>query len=457
MDADALNPPIVPGAAAATAGPSAVDAAALERRVVSKVSWRLLPYLFLLYVIAYIDRINVAVAQLQMRTDLGMEPERFGLAVGMFFIGYFVLEVPSNFVLSRVGARVWIARIMILWGIITICMMFVKGFASLCQLRILLGAAEAGFFPGILFYLTKWFRAKDRARAISLFMTAGTLAGVIGNPISGALLKLDGVGGLQGWQWLFVIEGIPAVLLGISVLFLLTESPETARWLTSEERDWLVDQLAKERAVKADGHGTSLLSGLSHPLVWHLTAVYFLLAMGAYGFEIWLPGIVQSLSGGSDSRAAFLSAIPYIVATVGMVIVAHHSDRTGERRWHVAGSMFVSAAGFILSIYLKNPLLAMSALSLAWVGLKSASGPFWAIPPAFLTGTAAAGGIALINSLANLGGLFGPWLAGRLRESTGSFAAGLWMSAGLAFASGVFALMLRAPREAVEPSSRGPV
>jgi ACS family tartrate transporter-like MFS transporter len=451
MDSESLNPAVAAPAEAVT------DAGTLERRVVAKVSWRLLPYLFLLYVIAYVDRINVAVAQLQMRSDLELKPERFGLAVGLFFVGYFALEVPSNIILSRVGARVWIARIMILWGIVTVGMMFVKGFASLCTLRILLGCAEAGFFPGILFYLTKWFRARDRARAISLFMTAGTLAGVIGNPISGALLKLDGLVGLEGWQWLFIIEGIPAVILGVSVLFLLTESPETARWLTAEEKGWLVGELAKERAAKTDPRAGSLLGALSHPAVWHLTAVYFLLAMGAYGFEMWLPGIVQSLAGGTSFRTALLSAIPYVVATVGMVIVGHHSDRTGERRWHVALSMFASAGGFVLSIHLRNPVLAMSALSLAWIGLKSAQGPFWAIPPAFLSGTAAAGGIALINSLANLGGLFGPWLGGWLKQTTGTFAAGLWMSAGLAFASGALALALRPPREGVtSPRSSSP-
>ncbi|MBI3855280.1 MAG: MFS transporter [Planctomycetes bacterium] len=430
-----------------------MDPDSLERRVVSKVSWRLLPYLFVLYIIAYVDRINVAVAQLQMSKDLVLDSERFGLAVGMFFIGYFVFEVPSNLVLSKVGARVWIARIMILWGIVTISMMFVKGFRSLCVLRVVLGSAEAGFFPGILFYMTKWFRGKDRARAISLFMTAGTLAGVVGNPISGALLKLDGLGGLKGWQWLFVIEGIPAVLLGISVLALLTESPESAKWLTDEERAWLRDELARERAGQGGPHAASLLQGLAHPAVWHLTGVYFLLATGAYGFEIWLPGIVKSLSGGSDFKSAMLSAIPYIVATVGMVIVGHHSDRTGERRWHVALSMFASTVGFILATRLQNPVLALSALSLAWVGLKAAQGPFWAIPPAFLTGTAAAGGIALINSIANLGGQIGPWLVGWLRKETGNFSAGLLMSAGLLFVSGALALTLRPPTKAREPSA----
>ena len=434
-----------------------MDASALERRVVSKVSWRLLPYLFLLYVVAYIDRINVGVAKAAMSKDLGLDPEIFGFGAGIFFVGYFLFEVPSNWVLTRVEARVWIARIMVFWGIITVCMMFVRGVASFYVLRFLLGAAEAGFFPGILFYLTRWFRAKDRARAISLFMTAGTLAGAFGNPLSGALLLMDGLGGLKGWHWLFLIEGIPAILLGISVLFLLTESPEKARWLTEEESSWLRDQIAQEQAGKGGSHGSSLMAGLSHPTVWHLTGVYFLLVTGAYGFEFWLPGIVKAMNKGTDFQAAMLSSIPYLVATVAMVVVGHHSDRTGERRRHVAISMFVSMAGFFIATKLQSPALALAALSVAWAGLKSAQGPFWAIPPAFLSGTAAAGGIALINSIANLGGQFGPWLAGRLEKSTGSYTAGLLMSAACLLCSGLLALTLRPPSKEPEPSPRSAV
>lgn len=423
----------------------------LERRVLRKVAWRLLPYLFLLYVVAYVDRINVSVAQLQMRQDLKLNTDEFGLAVGMFFIGYFIFEVPSNLVLSRVGARVWIARIMIFWGLITTCTMFVRGFKSLCALRILLGAAEAGFFPGILYYFTLWFRQKDRARAISLFMTAGTLAGVIGNPVSGALLQLDGVLSLKGWQWLFVVEGIPAILLGFTVLWLLADSPWSARWLTEEERAWLGDQLAREHAEKSARGGMSLRKGLLDPKVWHLIAVYFLLVTGAYGFELWLPGIVKSMSGGSNFRVALLSAIPYVVATGAMIVVGLHSDRTGERRWHTAGSMFLAAVGFMLGAWLKNPVLALTALSVAWVGLKSAQAPFWSIPASFLTGAGAAAGMALINSVANLGGQLGPWLAGRLQRQTGSFSAWLGCSSVLLVLSGSLVLGLRLPGEQRPP------
>ena len=418
------------------------DVDAMERRVTSKVSWRLLPYLFLLYVVAYIDRINVGVAKEAMSRDLNLDPAAFGMGAGIFFIGYFLFEVPSSFVLTRIGARIWIARIMIAWGIVTVCMMFVSDATTFYALRFLLGAAEAGFFPGILYYMTRWFRPQDQARAISLFMTAGTFAGAFGNPLSGALLLLDGTSGLAGWQWLFLIEGIPAILLGCSVFFLLTESPETAKWLTLEERSWLMKQLPP---TSGNGHGPSgMLAGLAHPAVWHLAAIYFLLVTGAYGFEFWLPAIVKRMSGGSDFQASLLSAIPYLVAAVTMVLVGRHSDRTVERRWHAALSMFVASAGFLLSTMLTTqPLLALAALSIAWAGLKAAQGPFWAIPPAFLSGSAAAGGIALINSIANLGGQVGPMLAGMLERSTGSFTPGLLLSSALLLASGLLSLALR--------------
>jgi ACS family tartrate transporter-like MFS transporter len=442
MDAEARTPAAV----------KVADRSALERRVVSKVSWRLLPYLFLLYVIAYIDRINVGVAKAVMSEDLGIDPEIFGAGAGIFFIGYFIFEVPSNLVLTRVEARIWIARIMVFWGIITVCMMFVKGVASFYTLRFLLGVAEAGFFPGILFYMTRWFRAKDRARAISLFMTAGTLAGAFGNPLSGSLLLLDGVGGLKGWHWLFVIEGVPAILLGFSVLFLLTESPEKAKWLSAEESSWLRGQLAQEQAGPGASHGSSLLAGLSHPTVWHLTGLYFLLVTGAYGFEFWLPTIVKGINRGSDFQAALLSAIPYLVGTVVMVVVGHNSDRTGERRGHVSGSMLVASAAFFAStLMLKNPVPALAVLSIAWAGLKAAQGPFWAIPPAFLKGTAAAGGIALINSVGNLGGYLGPRLAGKLEKTTGSYTAGLLLSASCLLCAGLLTLTLRPPAPARSP------
>jgi ACS family tartrate transporter-like MFS transporter len=425
--------------------------ASRERQIVAKVSWRLLPYLFLLYVVAYIDRINVGVAKEALSRDLGLDPAVFGFGAGIFFLGYFLFELPSNLVLERVGARIWIARIMVVWGLVTIAMMFVANVTMFYLLRFLLGAAEAGFFPGILFYLTRWFRPQDRAAAISLFMTAGTVAGAIGNPLSGSLLLLDGAAGLAGWQWLFLIEGLPAVALGISVLFLLPETPEDARWLTAEESTWLTGQVQAGRP-----HGqaaTSLWQCLAHPAVWRLSAVYFLLVTGAYGFEFWLPAIVKSLNRGSDFQAALLSAVPYLIATVAMVVVGRRSDRTGERRWHAAVALVVSGGGFLLSTQLMHsPLAALAALSIAWAGLKAAQGPFWALPPAFLSGTAAAGGIAVINSIANLGGQVGPALAGYLERSTGGFSAGLVMSAILLLAAAALITTVPEPaRDAARP------
>jgi ACS family tartrate transporter-like MFS transporter len=418
-------------------------AQSLERRVVAKVSWRLLPYLFLLYVVAYLDRINVGVAHLQITRDLPIDDDAWGLGMGLFYGGYFLFEVPSNLILDRVGARAWIARIMVVWGVISASMIFVRGEWSFYVLRFLLGAAEAGFFPGILYYLTRWFRRKDRARAIALFMTAGTLTGVLGSPLSGSLLGMDGMAGLKGWQWLFLLEGLPAIALGGSVLFLLTERPESATWLSDEERGWLTRELQNEQAGQDRGAGWSLLETLTHPRVLMLSAIYFLIASGGHAFEFWLPGIVKSLSGADNFRVTLLSAIPYLVATIIMVAVAHHSDRTGERRLHVAISAFAAAAGFGAGAFLGTPVLALAALSFAWAGVKALQAPFWALPPEFLSGTRAAAGMALINSVGNLGGLAGPWLMGVLKKSTHSYSAGLMVSAVLLMAAGSAALALR--------------
>jgi ACS family tartrate transporter-like MFS transporter len=416
---------------------------ALERRTVAKVSWRLLPYLFLLYIVAYIDRINISVAALQMPRDVPMDAAAYGRGGGLFFIGYFLFEVPSNLILARVGARVWIARIMVVWGLISSCMMFAKTVPAFYALRFLLGAAEAGFFPGILFYLTRWYRERDRARAVALFMTAGTLAGVIGNPLSGTLLKLDGMGGLHGWQWVFLLEGVPALLLGISVLFLMTERPSEAAWLAQDEKDWLEGELERERAARGPGPRGGLLTALTEPRVLLLALVYFLIVTSAYGFEMWLPVILKPLAGGDNFRATLYSAVPYIAATLVMVLVGIYSDRAGERRWAVAFCAFASMIGFFASSRVEGPVLGLMALSLAWIGIKSAQGPFWALSASTLSGSAAAAGLALINSVANLGGYFGPWLAGKLQTQTQSFSTGLLLSSGLLLAAGVLVLFAR--------------
>jgi len=416
---------------------------ALERRTVAKVSWRLLPYLFLLYVVAYIDRINTSVAALQMPRDVPMDAAAFGRGAGLFFVGYFLFEVPSNLILARVGARLWIARIMVIWGLISSCMMFATTVPAFYTLRFLLGAAEAGFFPGILYYLTRWYRERDRARAVALFMTAGTLAGVIGNPLSGSLLKLDGLGGLHGWQWVFLLEGIPAVLLGSSVLFVMTERPSDASWLQPEEKAWLEGALDRERTARDGGAQASLWRALTEPRVLLLTLVYLLIVTSAYGFELWLPVIMKPLAAGDDFRATLYSAIPYVIATVVMVVVGILSDRAGERRWTVALCAFASAIGFFASSRFSSPVLGLVSLSLAWCGLKSAQGPFWALSASTLSGSAAAAGLALINSVANLGGYFGPWVAGELQKRTKDFSTGLLLSSGLLLGAGLVVLAVR--------------
>lgn len=415
----------------------------LERRVVRKVSWRLLPYLFLLYVVAYLDRINVSVAWLQMPRDVPMAEGAWGLGVGLFFSGYFLFEVPSNLVLARVGARIWIARIMILWGIISASTMFVRGQAGFYTCRVLLGAAEAGFFPGILFYLTRWFREKDRAKAVALFMTAGAITGVIGSPLSGVFLEMDGRAGLHGWQWLFLLEGIPAVLLGVSVLFFLTENPRSATWLSAAEKEWLTSEIEREQAARQAVARPKLVEVLTDPRVLLLTSIYFMMACGSYAFELWLPQILKSLCGGSNLRVTLLTAVPYAVGAVVMVIVAAHSDRSGERRRHVAISAFVAAVGFgSAAAFFAHPIPALMALTAAWAGVKALHGPFWAMPPAFLRGSGAAAGIAFINSVGNLGGLAGPWLMGELKKGTNSFSVGLLVSGALLMGAALASLAL---------------
>jgi ACS family tartrate transporter-like MFS transporter len=413
-------------------------------RVTARVTRRLIPFLFLLYVVAFLDRVNVGFAALQMKADLGFGDAVYGLGAGIFFIGYFVFEVPSNLILERVGPRWWIARIMITWGAISSCMMFVRGEAAFHALRFLLGVAEAGFFPGIVLYLTYWFPAAERARAVALFMTATAMAGVIGGPVSGALLEMDGIAGLAGWQWLFLLEGLPAVALGFVVLGYLTDRPEQAEWLAPEERSWLVARLAAERSAVERDHGTSLRRALLDRRVWSLGLLYFALVLSIYGVSLWLPQIVAGLAEMSELEVGFVTAIPYLVASVGMVVVGGHSDRSGERRWHIAGPALAGAVGFAASAGLDEPALALAALSLAALGIWSALGPFWTLPPAFLAGSAAAGGIALINSVGNLGGFVGPYALGLLKQETGSFRAGLLMLALSLLA--VVVLALRLPR-----------
>jgi MFS transporter, ACS family, tartrate transporter len=390
-----------------------------------KVRWRLIPFLFLLYIVAYLDRVNVGFAAIDMNRDLGFSAAIYGLGSGIFFLSYTLFEVPSNLILARIGVRIWIARIMFTWGMFATAMIFVNSVTTFYVLRFLLGIAEAGFFPGIILYLTHWFPARERAGAVGFFMTATAMAGVIGAPISSALLQLHGIAGLHGWQWLFLIEGLPAMVLAPVVLFYMTERPSDATWLTADEREWLTREIEAEHAETAGAHVT-LRAALTSARLWIVSLPYFCIVIAFYGISFWLPQIVQGSSGFSSAMVVLLSAIPYVSATAGLALIGSHSDRTGERRWHVAGPCLIGAVGFVLTVLSPpTPAYALTTLSIAAFGIWGTLGPYWTLPTAFLRGTAAAGGIALVNSIGNLGGFVGPFLVGWIRDATGGFTAGL--------------------------------
>jgi len=396
-----------------------------EAVLYSKLTRRLIPFMFLLYIVSYLDRINVGFAALQLNAALNFDPAVFGFGAGIFFIGYFIFEIPSNLIMQRVGARVWIARILVTWGVISSAMMFVRGPLTFYILRFLLGLAEAGFFPGMILYLTYWFPAEARGRAVARFMTATAMAGVIGGPVSGLLLKMNGISGLAGWQWLFLVEGLPAVVLGFVTLIYLPNDPKGAAWLSAEEKEWIEAKLAAEHQhVLQHGH-VSLGGAISSGRVWTLSFIYFSVIISFYGISLWLPQIVQSFSGMTDLMVGFTSAIPYLAAAIGMVIIGRSSDNSGERPKHVAASALVGAAGLMAAAFLKAPVAELAALAVAAVGIWGTLGPFWAMSSRILAGTAAAAGIALINSIGNLGGFAGPYLIGLVRSRTNSFTGAL--------------------------------
>lgn len=391
----------------------------LAAQAIRKVRLHLLPFIFLCYAVAYLDRVNVGFAALEMNRDLGLSDSAYAFGAGLFFWGYALLEVPSNLILARVGARVWIARIMIGWGFVSSAMMFASGPLSFAAFRLALGVAEAGFFPGMILYLTYWFPTAERAKAVALFMTATALTGVIGGPLSGLLMLLDGIGGLRGWQWLFVMEGAPAVVLGFVTLWYLTDRPEHATWLTTEERDWLCAKLASEKAVETHAH--SFAAALRSPILWLFCAIYFCNNVGVYGVTFWLPKIVQNLSGLGTLGTTMLTALPYLCAAIVMVSVAMHSDYRRERRWHVAVVSGTGAVGLVLASQAHTPVGGLLALCLTACGMFSVMGPFWALVTSVLSNTAAAAGIAFINAIGNLGGFFGPSIIGIVHQRTNSF------------------------------------
>jgi len=410
---------------------------------VARVSRRLIPFLFLLYILNFLDRVNVGFAALSMNRDLGFGPAVYGFGAGVFFLGYCLFEVPSNLVLFRTGARLWIARIMITWGLVASAMMLVRTSAGFYGLRFLLGVAEAGFFPGIIFYLTYWYPARARARAYAWFLAAIPICGVIGGPVSGALLGLDGWFGLQGWQWLFLLEGIPSVVVGLLVLWLLPDRPRDARWLSPAERSWLEDMLETERAHRVTSHGASLRKALGSPVVWQLGSCYFFLVVALYGFALWLPQLLKATGRFTNFEVGVITAIPYAVAAVGMILVGRRSDRTGERHLHLAVPAIAGAIGLVLVTPMGSTIPLVAALSVSAFGVLGWLGPFWALPTAFLKEEGAAGGIALINSMGAVGGFVGPYLIGKVKEQTGSFTPGLLFLAGCLVGGAAIAAILR--------------
>ena len=420
-----------------------------ERRhlasAIRKATYRLIPFLCLGYTVNFLDRVNVGFAALHMNADLGFSPAVFGFGAGIFFLGYIAFEIPSNLALQRFGARIWIARIMISWGLVACAMALVRSETGFYAMRLLLGIAEAGFFPGIILYLTYWFPAETRARIVAIFMASVPLATVFGGPLSGALLQMDGFLGLAGWHWLFVIEGAPAIVLGLLALKVLTDKPDQAQWLTADERQALTRKLAEEaETTKAVGY-SDLGAALTRPRVLSLGLLYFLMVIGLYGIGFWMPQVIGTF--GLDTLTiGFLTAIPYLFAAIAMVLWGRHSDRTGERRWHIALPLLLAAAAFAWSAY-SGPLLpTMVALTIATLGFYAAFGPFWSLPTALLTGTGAAAGIALVNSLGNVAGFAGPYIVGVLKQATGTFSAALLFLAAALALGGLFALSFQNPQ-----------
>jgi len=435
------------------------DETELARATMRRVSTRLLPFLFLLFICNFLDRTNVAIAALQMNRDLRFSASAYGFGAGIFLLGYGLLEVPSNLILARVGARRWIARIMITWGIVAAAMMFVRTPVQFYALRFLLGAAEAGFFPGIVYYLSDWFPAAQRARALSRFLTAVPISAAIGNPISGWLLGLDGRGGLAGWQWLFLLEGIPSVLLGLVVFAVLCDRPVDAPWLTVEQRDWLDKRLQRDRESSL-AHEIPLGRALMHPVVLLSALLYFLLLTAHYGYTFWGPSIIRDALHASNAVTGLISGGIACVAAIVMIGVGASSDRTGERFIHAAACLGLVALGYAGAALLSNPIVRVGALALVPIGVDGFFAPFWCTQTMLLRGTSAAAGIALVNSIGNTGGFVGPYVLGVLKDTTGSTTGAFLGLAALAVIASALCFGLRArllltpASEALRPYSR---
>jgi ACS family tartrate transporter-like MFS transporter len=413
----------------------------IEKRTLSKISWRIVPFIMLLYFVSYIDRVNIGFAALTMKSDLGFTSSILGFGAGIFFWGYFLFEVPSNIILHKVGARIWITRVMITWGIISAAMAFVSGPTSFYVMRFLLGAAEAGFFPGIILYISYWFPVRHRAGVTAFFMAAAPISTALGSPISAAILEMNGVMGLAGWKWMFILEAIPALILGVVVFFYMTDRPEQATWLKDDEKAWLVNTMNAEAASKANSSHHSIFAGLANPQVLALALIYFGTSAGLYTLGIWVPQIIKQL-GVSTMTVGLLNAIPPIVSVLAMVLWSRHSDRTGERTWHVILACLVAATGLVIAAGANGMVGLIVALTIVNIGISCAKPPLWSMPTKFLSGAAAATGIATINSIGNLGGFAGPAMIGWIKDKTGSFSGGLYFVAGLLVISAVTTLLL---------------
>lgn len=425
-----------------------------DDRIYNRIATRLLPYLLLTYIVSFLDKVNVGFAKLQMASDIGLSDEAFGFAAGIFFIGYCLCEIPSNLMLQKLGAKFWIARIMVVWGVLSTCMVLVRSEHMFYVLRFLLGVAEAGFYPGIVLYLTYWFPTRLRSQVNAIFFLGIALSGVVGGALSGLIMaSLSGVGGLRGWQWLFLIEGAPAVLLGVITYFYLDNGPRDAQWLPAEDRARVAAQLVSE-------HASQLAAGTEHAFgaafkdvsIWLLVLANFALLGSTYGVSFWLPQIVRNLGVRNYLDTGLVASIPFVAAAIGMVLIGRHSDRTKERRWHVAGSAFVSAAGLAFAALCSaSPVLSLIGLSLAMIGALAGLAVMWSLPGVLLTGTAAAAGIALMATVGNLGGYVTPYVIGVLKQRTQHLEYGLYALALLTLVGGLAMLCL--PKQRVRPAA----
>lgn len=395
------------------------------KRTRRKITQRIMPFLISLFIVAFIDRVNVSYANLEMSSDLGFTSEVVGFGAGIFFFGYFLFEIPGSYLVETWSARKWLARIIISWGILAVLTGFIQTDTQFYIVRFLLGAAEAGFFPGVIIYLSHWFRYQDRAKAVAMFMAAIPVSNIFGAPISGLILGINWFG-IEGWRWVFILEGFPAVILGIATIFYLTDRPKDAKWLTEDERNWISDKLEREKQMRKKAGELSIWQALRHRNVIFLTLGYFCAVTAAYGFNFWLPKILKDLSGYTNLQVSIIAALPYIAGLLAMLIVGWSSDRTKERRWHTSLSLVVVCLGLLFgALARENVVLAVSMFCVACAGLYSYLPGFWALPGTFLTEAAAAVSIGFINSFGNLGGFFGPYVVGYLDSKTGSFYSGL--------------------------------